>query len=321
MPRVGGGKLSRTQIMAGLSLVAVAADLVMLAAPAAGNITPQATATAAPDRAAHLWSAAALEALTAEVAAADREGLDSSAYPVAELQGRGEGPETDRVATAIALALAEDYAHGRVPDHSRPGWHIENHSADMSRLSSELQRALSEQRLREWLQGLLPTDPRYAALRDAYAATPASDAATRNRLRANLERWRWMPRELGKDHIYVNVPSYTLAVVDEGKAVSSYTVVVGKPSTPTPQIAVSARSVVVNPWWNVPPSIARTMKAGGGKGYVYSGKSLRQRPGPGNALERSRSTCRTRTRSTSTTRRPKTCSPSRAGRSATAASG
>jgi murein L,D-transpeptidase YcbB/YkuD len=59
--------------------------------------------------------------------------------------------------------------------------------------------------------------------------------------------------------------------------------VVGSPSTPTPQIAVEAQSVVVNPWWNVPRSIARNMKAGG-NGYVYSGGAIRQRPGPRNAL-------------------------------------
>jgi murein L,D-transpeptidase YcbB/YkuD len=98
-----------------------------------------------------------------------------------------------------------------------------------------------------------------------------------------MERWRWMPRSLGVDHIYVNVPSYTLSVVEDGRPVSAYTVVVGSPSTPTPQIAVEAQSVVVNPWWNVPRSIARTLKAGG-NGYVYSGGAIRQRPGPRNAL-------------------------------------
>ncbi len=58
-------------------------------------------------------------------------------------------------------------------------------------------------------------------------------APLRDRLRANLERWRWMPRELGKDRITVNVPSYTLTVIDDGVPVSTYTVVVGAPATPT----------------------------------------------------------------------------------------
>jgi murein L,D-transpeptidase YcbB/YkuD len=92
-----------------------------------------------------------------------------------------------------------------------------------------------------------------------------------------------MPRELGKDHIFVNVPSYSLNVVDEGRTVSTYTVVVGKPSTPTPQIAMAAQSIVVNPWWNVPPSIARKM--GSRKGFVSGPDgALRQPPGPRNAL-------------------------------------
>jgi murein L,D-transpeptidase YcbB/YkuD len=137
--------------------------------------------------------------------------------------------------------------------------------------------------LRPWLRSLLPTDPRYAGLRTALAATPANDVAMRNRLRINLERWRWMPRSLGSEHIYVNVPSYSLNVVDHGKLVSTYTVVVGKPSTPTPQITAEARSIVVNPWWNVPPSIQRHMK--GGKGFVVkAGGGFAQPPGPRNAL-------------------------------------
>ena len=284
MRSIGRGKLLHARILAGLSLVAIAADVAVPAGPAVGSVSGQAPSSPASVGTARLWSDEALQSLRDELQASAQEGLEPSAHEFARLDRAAPNGESDRIASAIALSLAEDYAHGRVPDHSRTGWHIESHAADMSRLASELQVALAGNRLRPWLRSLLPSDPRYAALRDAYAATPASDETKRDRLRANLERWRWMPRELGKDHIYVNVPSYTLAVVDEGKPVSTYTVVVGKPSTPTPQIAVSARSVVVNPWWNVPPSIARTMKGGGGKGYVYSGKSLRQRPGPGNAL-------------------------------------
>ncbi len=265
-----------------LGTLAVTSALFTVTEPALGS-PAQAVQLEAP-RPAALWSAESLAALKAEAAAAEMEGLDPKAYDVAVLAGLAEGAEADRVATSIALALAGDYARGRIKDTSRFGWHIERNSADAPRLAQDLAAALRENRLQHWLRSLLPSDARYEALRKAYAATPSTDAAARARLRANLERWRWMPRSLGKDHIYVNVPSYTLSVVDEGRQVSSYTVVVGKPSTPTPQIAVPAQSVVVNPWWNVPRSIARTMKASAGKGYVVSGGAIRQRPGPGNAL-------------------------------------
>jgi murein L,D-transpeptidase YcbB/YkuD len=270
---------------AALSGVAVATMLAAVA-PVTGSraVAAETSTLAAPARPASLWTPATIGALKAEIEAAASEGLDPAAYDAAALDRLGDAPETDRIATSIALSLAEDYSRGRIDDTTRFGWHIERDDADAARLTAQLRLALADNRLQPWLRSLLPTDPRYAALRSAYVSTPASSEATRAKLRANLERWRWMPRSLGADHIYVNVPSYTLAVVDDGRAVSSYTVVVGKPSTPTPQIAVAAQSVVVNPWWNVPPSIARTMRGGAGKGYVVSGRSLRQRPGPGNAL-------------------------------------
>jgi murein L,D-transpeptidase YcbB/YkuD len=262
----------------------VASTAIGQSPPVAGKDGEPAAAVASvaaqPVAPANLWLDADIAPLRSEVVAAAREGLDPSAYGVEALSGLAAGAEADRIATGIALAIAQDYANGRVEDPSRYGWHIARPVADPELFNRQLRAALASGRLQPWLRGLLPTDARYAALRDAYAAAP--DAATAKRLRANLERWRWLPRELGADHIYVNVPSYTLDVVDGGREVSSYTVVVGKPSTPTPQIAFPAQSVVVNPWWTPPPSIARTLKAGGS--FVRDGGALRQRPGPGNAL-------------------------------------
>lgn len=236
-----------------------------------------------------LWSVEAVRELQAEAAAAADEGLDPGAYDLSALAvaaARGESAATDQAATRVALALARDYAQGRVTDKRRFDWHIEQ-AADLNQISAGLRAALQDNRLRPWLRSLLPQDPRYGALRAAYVGTPADDRATRDRLRANLERWRWMPRELGSDHIFVNVPSYTLDVVDDGEAVSTYTVVVGKPATPTPQIAVEARSIVVNPWWNVPRSIAAKLTPSAAKGFESApGGGLRQRPGPANALGR-----------------------------------
>ena len=276
--RFYAGKVAAFAASIGSSLLTVASVIAAIPAPAAAIPIP------APAQAAPLWSAQALADLYAEAKAAELEGLDPAAYDLAGLAtiaAGGDGAATDRIATSLALALATDYARGRIEDPSRFGWHIER-DVDLNQLAANLQAAVRQNRVRPWLRTLLPQDPRYAALRAAYGAAP--DAALKGRLRANLERWRWMPRALGADHIYVNVPSYTLAVVDEGKPVSTYTVVVGAPKTPTPQIAVSARSVVVNPWWNVPRSIAGSIRPGAGKGYVFSGGSVRQRPGPANAL-------------------------------------
>jgi murein L,D-transpeptidase YcbB/YkuD len=72
---------------------------------------------------------------------------------------------------------------------------------------------------------------------------------------ANMERWRWLPRDLGKAYVMVNIPEYTLRVFNNGALAWRTRVVVGKPSMPTPLLSEPMRFITVNPTWNVPPSI------------------------------------------------------------------
>ena len=267
------------------SIAVLAGTMMLFSAAEASSETPQA-AVEAPRPPQGLWSREAIDDLVAEVQASAGEGLDPGAYDVAGLQravAASDIAEADRRATALALALADDYANGLIKERSRYDWHIESAVASPEKLAADLRTAIAAGHTRLWLRSLLPTDPRYAALRTAFAT--AADPAMRDRLRVNLERWKWMPRTLGADHIYVNVPSYTLAVVEGGQAVSNYTVVVGSPRTPTPQLNLTASAIVVNPYWYVPDSIARN---GLGAGYerINMGGTLRYRqaPGPRNAL-------------------------------------
>jgi murein L,D-transpeptidase YcbB/YkuD len=73
---------------------------------------------------------------------------------------------------------------------------------------------------------------------------------------ANMERWRWMPRDLGKTYVMLNVPDYSLKVVNNGKMVWTTRVVVGKTGKmATPVLSETMKYITVNPTWNVPPSI------------------------------------------------------------------
>jgi murein L,D-transpeptidase YcbB/YkuD len=72
---------------------------------------------------------------------------------------------------------------------------------------------------------------------------------------ANMERWRWVPRDLGKAHVILNIPDFTLRVYNNGATVWHTKVVVGKPGTPTPLLSETMKYITVNPTWNVPPSI------------------------------------------------------------------
>jgi murein L,D-transpeptidase YcbB/YkuD len=74
---------------------------------------------------------------------------------------------------------------------------------------------------------------------------------------ANMERWRWLPRDLGKAHVMVNIPEYTLRVVKDGGLHWSTRIVVGKPNLQTPLLTASMKYITVNPTWNVPPSIVQ----------------------------------------------------------------
>jgi murein L,D-transpeptidase YcbB/YkuD len=78
---------------------------------------------------------------------------------------------------------------------------------------------------------------------------------------ANMERWRWLPRDLGASaigdaYVILNIPDYTLKVMQHGQQVWTTRVVTGKPGVhATPLLTETMKYITVNPTWNVPPSI------------------------------------------------------------------
>lgn len=111
----------------------------------------------------------------------------------------------------------------------------------------------------------------------------------------NMERWRWMPEDLGPSHLIVNIAAFRLDVLEEGRSVLSMKTVVGKDYTRTPFFAARIDEVIVNPWWNVPDSIAtkelwpkqrRDPSYFAREHMVVRDGRIRQRPGPWNALGR-----------------------------------
>ena len=72
---------------------------------------------------------------------------------------------------------------------------------------------------------------------------------------ANMERWRWLPRDLGRTYVMVNIPDYTLKVDHDNQVTWRTKIVAGKPQTPTPLLSASMDTVLVNPSWYVPQSI------------------------------------------------------------------
>jgi L,D-transpeptidase YcbB len=77
----------------------------------------------------------------------------------------------------------------------------------------------------------------------------------------NMERWRWLPRDLGAPaignaYVILNIPDYTLKVMQNGAQVWTTRVVTGQPGIhATPLLTETMKFITVNPTWNVPPSI------------------------------------------------------------------
>ncbi|MEN2746823.1 L,D-transpeptidase family protein [Sphingomonas sp. T9W2] len=75
-------------------------------------------------------------------------------------------------------------------------------------------------------------------------------------IKANMERWRWLPTELEKNRIQVNIAAAVLTVFDGDQPVTSMKAVTGRPGDETPMLTSTIHSIVLNPPWNVPSSIA-----------------------------------------------------------------
>lgn len=75
-------------------------------------------------------------------------------------------------------------------------------------------------------------------------------------VRLNLDRWRWLPNDLGEKFLLVNIAGFELEVVENDRVVEAMDVVVGKAANRTPVFQDTLEHMVVNPYWNVPQSIA-----------------------------------------------------------------
>jgi murein L,D-transpeptidase YcbB/YkuD len=71
----------------------------------------------------------------------------------------------------------------------------------------------------------------------------------------NMERWRWLPHDLGAIYVMTNIPEFMLRVVKDAEPVFTTRVVVGKANTQTPVFSNEMQTVVFGPYWNMPNSI------------------------------------------------------------------
>jgi L,D-transpeptidase YcbB len=120
-------------------------------------------------------------------------------------------------------------------------------------------------------------------------------ARQRGPILANMEMWRWEPRDMGERRIEVNLADFSVAMLEGDRVIHQARVIVGKPQTPTPIFSSVMRYVLINPSWQVPDSIIKKemmSKLGSlsQRGYevktVGGRLTVRQLPGEDNALGR-----------------------------------
>jgi murein L,D-transpeptidase YcbB/YkuD len=212
------------------------------------------------------------------------EGLEPRDYPTPEISGNLSEEQTAKAElqlTGSILRYARHASSGRV-SYTRVSASVlyPDHAADPADV---LNKVASAQDIGAVLQSFEPQQPGFIALKTALAkelAAPqdngalqdlgtskkhlskeANEQSRRNAVDtiiANLERWRWLPRDLGKTHVVVNVPDFTLGVYKDDALVWRTRIVVGKPGNlATPLLSETMKYLTVNPTWNVPPSIIR----------------------------------------------------------------
>lgn len=251
------------------------------------------------------WTLGDAQALLAAITGIGADGLIPADYQPDALKAAiaaGEGPALDAQASRSFAWLIEDMRDGRTRMDSRIQWFAVDPDVDTNPTDLVMARALASHDIAGTLQSLAPTHPDYGRLKALLAKTPKAEVKTRNLIRVNMDRWRWLTQDLGKYYLLTNVPEYQLRLTVDNEVIRSYRTVVGKPGkTATPQLAEVVENVVFNPTWTVPQSIVvgeglgkallanparaarenyKVTKAADGSVWVV------QQPGDGNSLGR-----------------------------------
>jgi murein L,D-transpeptidase YcbB/YkuD len=321
MGKQGVGGLGRSTIGWGLALTLGLTSAVALAAGQPQSIlpdpvpSPTASPSAAPspiptiipevplDEPVMSWSVADAGALLGVIEGIAADGLIPADYQPAELRAAveaGSQAGLDAQASRSFAWLVEDVRDGRTRIDWRIQWFAVDTDVEANPTSALMAQALVLHDVPGVIAGLLPTAPDYGALKAALATTPKASKTRRDLIRVNMDRWRWLPRDLGKFYLLTNVPEFQLRLTVDNEIIRSYRTIVGKPGkTATPQLAEVVEGVIFNPTWTVPQSIVMGEGLGprllanprqavrenykvtkGKDGYI----TVVQQPGPGNAL-------------------------------------
>ncbi|HEX6374654.1 MAG TPA: L,D-transpeptidase family protein [Allosphingosinicella sp.] len=206
--------------------------------------------------------------LGAQIARAADHGLDPERYGAAELgaalaaAGSGDPVARARAELLLSRAYPAFVRDLRVPAGGSPGvtWVDAELAPAAPEARALLEAAAAAPDLGRHLAQATAMNPLYTALSRGYARrraaasrlAPAEEAA----IRANLDRARLIPALPGR-YVIVDAGSARLWMIDGDRVEGPMRVIVGKPRMQTPAMAGLIRYVTLNPWWNIPPDLAR----------------------------------------------------------------
>ena len=196
-------------------------------------------------------------------------GLNPEVYGVSDIGSLDNDPEAQLAAAEQAWVLAATHlAHGYLdPETLLPRPAGPQEQVMLAQLESGGPQALADA-----LSRMAPQHPAYLFLRKELErqrtaleqeADPEKQAAGQtkiDKLRVNLERWRWLPHDLGARSVMANIAGFDVTTFEHDTPTSRHTAIFGKTQRQTPNFSDEIEYIIFNPWWEVPESIARQDK-------------------------------------------------------------
>src|SRR6476660_10474258 len=201
-----------------------------------------------------------------EIGKADDWGLDAAAFdlpPAGALPTTPEDQANAEIKLDLAILKYARFARGGRfnPQEISELLDQTSHVRDPKMVLSEIEAAAAPD---QYLQSLHPKHEQFARLRQALlkarapvegAAKPAASDKDIKRIIINMERWRWMPEDLGPVYVWNNSPEFMLYVVKDGKTIYADKTLVGTIGYATPVFTADMATVVFNPDWIAPETV------------------------------------------------------------------
>lgn len=208
------------------------------------------------------------QAVIGEIQNADEWGLSAAAFdlpPAGSMPVTAEAQASDEIKLGLAILQYARAARGGRLSPARMSKLLDQrpHFLDPKTVLTEISASPTPD---AYLRSLHPKQEQFERLRQALLKARAESEARGKKpanerdtqlLILNMERWRWMPTELGSYYVWDNIPEFVARVVKDGNTIYVEKTIVGQPKYPTPIFSAEMRSIVFNPEWTVPETIIR----------------------------------------------------------------